>query len=279
MFLRRKVKPQNAGSSSPVSPPEPKPNVDPPQTPLFARFSSTSGAASNANVKPMVSGPMSLGTRKQDLEGGGSSGRTKVSLERRDDVQKPVEAPSSALSPSRASVKPGIHDKPLPPPMPAPPPKEATPSLPMNRRQSASGPVPIEPRMGRRISAHPSDSIPNLPADMGDSTEPQSLLSSRSSSTRKSSVPQDLRRNELHARSALTSVSNDELPSDPDVQPIREGFVSRPTHDPPSSYRVSALLFFWLLLLPLLVPRKLLLFYCKKGTVVGSGPTGSQFPT
>ncbi|KAF5366944.1 hypothetical protein D9757_010832 [Collybiopsis confluens] len=230
MFLRKKAKSKNAGSPSPLPP---KLNVDLPPTPLFARFSSAS-SPNNADSKPVVSGPMTLGTKKQDLEGLGPAVRAKPRLELEDDAQKIVGTPLSVLSPSRVPLKLGVHDKPLPPPTPGLSLEEVESSLPMNLRQSTPGMIPTEPRniKSRRISALPPRPLQTLPADTTDVT--QSLLSSRSSSARKSSLPSDLRHGEP---SVVTPVSNSPLSSNPQSLPARDNSLFRPTHDPPSSYR------------------------------------------
>jgi hypothetical protein len=218
MFLRKKAKSQNAApSSSTVPRPELKAatNVDSPPTPLFARFA-TASTANVAGTRPMVSGPMTLGTRKFDLEGAGPTG-SKAGSEWKD-VQKHA-GPSS----SRSAVKPEIRDKPLPPPVPA------------ALEETDSGLVPEALRMGSRFSTDPYNSHQTRAADTPDSTASQSLLSSRSSSTRKLPV-QDLPRKSSYA---LTSASNGVSPSDPDDWPTWDKLVSRPAHEPPSSYRVG----------------------------------------
>lgn len=182
-------------------------------TPLFARFASANTMNNGPNgspPKPMVSVPMSLGMKKElmpsDTVGKTGSGR-------KDGMQR---AGGQAGQPWIASEK---VDKPLPPTLPS----EGVKS-PLEHRVSTSGPVPVDPsRIGRKISTQKPRA-----ADTTESREPQSILSSRPSTTTRKSSIRDLHSSDSNSYSVRVGVSND-APSDP-AKAVRNNLVSGQAH-------------------------------------------------
>ncbi|KAJ4488388.1 hypothetical protein J3R30DRAFT_3435549 [Lentinula aciculospora] len=212
MFLRKKAKHQQQNGATSEKMTKAMPTNEPPKSaPLFARFatSNTNNADrpnGSATTKPMVSGPMSLGMRRDPMP---SATGNKVGSGRKDGTLK------AGGQNWVASEKP---DKPLPPTLPS---EEVKPAV--DYRVSASGPVPLDPsRIGRKISTQKTRDA-NV-ADTVENAEPQSILSSRPSTTTRKSSVQDLRRSDINSYSARVGVGND-APSDP----TRNNSISRQT--------------------------------------------------
>ncbi|KAJ3936567.1 MAG: hypothetical protein NXY57DRAFT_165535 [Lentinula lateritia] len=216
MFLRKKVKhqQQNAATSEKVAMIKPtKESLSMKSTPLFARFASANTMNNGPNgspPKPMVSVPMSLGMKKElmpsDTVGKAGSGR-------KDGMQR---AGGQAGQPWKVSEK---VDKPLPPTLPS----EGVKS-PSGHRMSTSGPVPVDPsRMSRKISTQKPRA-----ADTTESGEPQSILSSRPSTTTRKSSIRDLHSSDSNSYSVRVGDSND-APSDP-AKAVRNHLISGQAH-------------------------------------------------
>ncbi|KAJ3728817.1 hypothetical protein C8R42DRAFT_654986 [Lentinula raphanica] len=223
MFLRKKSKhqQQNVAASEKVTKAKTAhQSASSTSAPLFARFSSTNptsidGSNGSAPSKPMVSGPMSLATRRESTfnVNGGKAGIGKAGSQRLGGGQPG--------QPWNASDK---LDKPLPPTLPS----DAVKPI-LEHRTSTSGPVPVDlSRLSRKTTTQKSRAADV--ADTAENTEPQSHLSSRLSTTnttRKSSI-QDLPHADPTSRSARAGTSYD-APLD-SVNPSRNNLVSRQTH-------------------------------------------------
>ncbi|KAJ3997229.1 hypothetical protein F5050DRAFT_1453993 [Lentinula boryana] len=222
MFLRKKVKhqQQNVATSEKVTTAKPtNESFFVKSTPLFARFATTN--TTNVDVlngpatsKSVVSGPMSLGMRRDPIP---NSAGSKVGSEK-DGHQRVVGGQHG--KPWIASDR---VDKPLPPTSPS---EEVKPAL--DHRVPTSGPGSIDPsHIGRKTSTQKTRAADV--ADRAENTEPQSHLSSRPSSTttRKSSI-QDLHRVDPNSRSARAGASYDAFSDS--ANPVRNNLASQQTH-------------------------------------------------
>ncbi|KAE9392426.1 hypothetical protein BT96DRAFT_274581 [Gymnopus androsaceus JB14] len=240
MFLRKKAKTAATPNPSPnpnfVSPTraaESTSNDTPP--PLFAKFatqgqSGFGNESRNGEKKPMVSGPMTLVSKRESVAASAGKGMDR--------------APDTA----RTRIQ---SEKPLPPPIVTPeeetqdilssrPPQSA---LPINRRasntpriSSANGAdsVPPEGPGVRRITTKPT-SPPSRNSSLTQPAQTQAHIASPQSLPARKSSAQDLRRKETKSSYSGHDAQRDNL------------IPTRPTNnqsyapvDPPSSYRITS---------------------------------------